>query len=275
MPRTMTADPFFFIQLSDPQLGLMAAKGRVGLEEGFALEVALFEQAVAEANRLKPDFVMVTGDLGQNHMDPVEIAEVKRIAAGFDPAISIYWAPGNVDITLDGETARPELLERYRAEFGPDYYSFTHKGVGFIVLSSPVIFEPAEVPGEWEAQLAFVEAELSASVKRGESARIVFSHHPLFTGHPDDEDSSTHLPGVRREPLLELFREHDVSAIFSGHLHRNNYARDGEMPMVATSAVGMQAGDDESGYRVVRVLRDQIDHNYYAFGSGPERVDVS
>ena len=220
----MRADPFFFIQLSDPQLGLMAARGRVDPEVGFAPEVALFEQAVAEANRLKPDFVVVTGDLGQNHMDPIEIAEVRRIADGLDPAVSIYWAPGNADTTLNGETARPELLERYRAEFGPDYYGFTHKGVRFIVLSSAVIYDPSEVPGEWEAQLAFVEAELATSAKRGDLRRIVFTHHPLFTTGSNDEDSPMHLPEARRRPLLELFREYDVAAVFSGHLHRNNYA---------------------------------------------------
>lgn len=273
-PATVPADPFFFMQLSDPQLGLMAARGRVDPEVGFAPEVALFGQAVAEANRLKPDFVVVTGDLGQNHMDPIEIAEVKRIAAGLDPSISIYWAPGNADTTLNGETVRPELLERYRSEFGPDYYGFTHKGVGFIVLSSAVIYDPSEVPGEWEAQLAFVGTELSASAERGDSRRIVFAHHPLFTTVANDEDSPMHLPGARRRPLLELFREYDVAAVFSGHLHRNNYALDGDMLMIATSAVGMQIGDDKSGYRVVKVLQDRIDHDYYAFGSGPELVGL-
>ncbi len=274
MPGTMPPDPFFFIQLSDPQLGLMAATGRVSPEVGLAPEVALFEQAIEETNHLKPDFVVVTGDMGQTNMDPVEIAEVKRIAEGLDPTIPIHWAPGNRDTTFDGDTAVPELLDRYRAEFGPDYYGFTHKGVGFIVLSSSVIYDPSEVTGEWEDQLAFVEAELAASVQRGDKMRVVFSHHPLFTTHPDDEDSRLHLPTARREPLLDLFRTHCVSAVFSGHLHRNKYAQDGDMAMVITSAVGVQMGDDGSGYRVVKVHQDRIEHDYYPFGSGPERVDL-
>lgn len=270
----MPSDPFFFIQLSDPQLGLMAATGRVDPEEGFARESALFEEAVAEANRLKPDFVVVTGDMGHNNMDPVEIAEVKRIAGGLDASIPIYWAPGNRDTSFDGHTAVAELLDRYRQEFGPDYHAFRHGSTAFLVLSSTVIYDPSEVPGEWEKQRDFVESELVRSVEYGDEMRIIFSHHPLFTGDPEDEDSPAHLPSVRRKPLLDLFHKYDVSAVFSGHLHRNNYAWDGDMPMVASSAVGMQAGDDESGYRVVRVFQDRIDHDYYPFGSGPERVDL-
>lgn len=271
----MTSEQFFFIHLSDPQLGLMAEKGRVDPSEGFAAEADLFQQAVAEANRLKPDFVVVTGDIGQNSMAPLEIAEVKRVASGLDRSIPIYWTPGNCDTTFNGHTASPELLETYRAEFGPDYHSFNHKGVGFIVLSSAVIYDPSEVPGEWESQLEFVKAALSASVERGDSKRIIFMHHPLFTGGPDDEDSPKHIPTVRRRPLISLCREYDVTAVFAGHLHRNNYAWDGDMPMVATSAVGMQMGDDESGFRVVKVLKDTIEHDYYAFGSGPENVSLA
>ena len=47
-----------------------------GWSEGFAPESALFD----EVNRLRPDFVGVTGDMGHNNMDATEIVEVKRIA---------------------------------------------------------------------------------------------------------------------------------------------------------------------------------------------------
>ncbi|MFP6593847.1 MAG: metallophosphoesterase [Dehalococcoidia bacterium] len=267
----MPSEPFFFIQLSDPQLGLMADKGQ---EEGIAPEVALFEAAIAEANRLLPDFVVVTGDLSHNNMDPVEVAEIKRVGGQLDPSIPIYWASGNRDTSYDN-VASAELIERYRREFGPDFYAFTHKNVTFVVLSSTVIFDPSQVPDEWDKQFEFVGSELAASVERGDEKRIVFSHHPLFKLDPEEEDAGSNLPAVRRGPLLDLFRRHDVSAVFAGHLHRNNYARDGEMLMVATSAVGFQGGDDVSGYRVVKVLSDRIEHEYYPFDSGPESVSLN
>jgi 3',5'-cyclic AMP phosphodiesterase CpdA len=270
----MLGEPFFFIQLSDPQLGVMVAAGRIEPELGIGPEVALFESAIAEANRLKPDFVMVTGDLSHNNMDPVEVAEIKRVADGLDSGIPIYWAPGNRDTSNDAGVAVLDLIEKYRDEFGPDYHSFTHKSVTFVVLSSAVIFNPSQVPDEWESQLQFVESELAASVERGDDRRIVFTHHPLFTDNADEEDYGGNLPLERRRPLIDLFRKHDVSAVFGGHLHKNNYASDGEMLMIATSAVGMQAGDDVSGYRVVKVLGDRVEHEYYAFDSGPDRVEL-
>ena len=219
-------------------------------------------------------FVVVTGDLSHNNMDPVEVAEIKRVGGQLHPSIPIHWASGNRDTSYDN-VASAELIERYRKEFGPDYYAFTHKNVTFVVLSSTVIFDPSQAPDEWDKQFEFVGSELAASVERGDEKRIVFSHHPLFTVDPEEEDAGSNLPAVRRRPLLELFRRHDVSAVFAGHLHRNNYARDGEMLMVATSAVGFQGGDDVSGYRVVKVLEDGIEHEYYSFDSGPESVSLS
>jgi 3',5'-cyclic AMP phosphodiesterase CpdA len=275
MTPDMTNEPFFFIQLSDPQLGLTAEKTDLSKEEGLAQEVAQFESAVAEANRLKPDFVVVTGDLCQHHLDSAEVAEVKRIAGGLDSEIPIYWTTGNVDSGLDDGVPVPSMLAKYREEFGDDYYSFDHKGTTFIAISSTVIFDPSQTQDELEAQMEFIESELKASVERGVGNRIIFTHHPLFTDDPNEEDAGTNLPLVRRNSLLELFRKYDVSAVFAGHLHRNNYASDGDMLMVVTTAVGWQGGDDDPGYRVVKVLPNGIEHQYYPFSSGSDSVQLS
>jgi len=208
-------------------------------------------------------------------MDPGEIAEVKRIAGGLDSAIPIYWTTGNCDSCLDDGVSVASMLEKYRQEFGDDYYSFDHKGTTFITISSTVIFDPSQTQDELDAQMKFIESELKASVERGGANRIIFTHHPLFKDNPDEEDAPTNLPLARRKPLLELFHKYDVSAVFAGHLHRNNYASDGDMLMVVTTAVGFQGGDDDPGYRVVKVLPNGIEHQYYPFSSGPDSVQLS
>jgi serine/threonine-protein phosphatase CPPED1 len=275
MTPDVTNEPFFFIQLSDPQLGLTAEKQDISKEEGLAQEVAQFESAISEANRLKPDFVVVTGDLSHHNMDPAEVAEVNRIAGALDSGIPIYWTTGNRDSGFDDGVPVASMLAKYRQEFGDDYYSFDHKGTTFIAISSTVIFDPSQTQDELEAQMEFIETELKASVERGAANRVVFTHHPLFTSDPNEEDTPGALPLVRRKLLLELFHKYDVSAVFAGHLHRNNYASDGDMLMVATTAVGMQAGDDDPGYRVVKVLPNGIQHQYYPFTSGSDSVQLS
>ena len=55
--RAEDAKPFFFIQYTDPQFGMYASNAN------FSQETANFEFAIATANRLKPAFVVVTGDL--------------------------------------------------------------------------------------------------------------------------------------------------------------------------------------------------------------------
>ena len=55
--RNTNAAPWFFVQLTDPQFGMF--ENNVGFEK----ETILYEKAVAEINRLNPDFVVITGDL--------------------------------------------------------------------------------------------------------------------------------------------------------------------------------------------------------------------
>ena len=300
------AEPFHFIQLADPQFGMYAwLSGKSAEEvaryrarrmkvaqapkiEGYETESRLFRQAVSEANRLRPDFVVTCGDI-VHCWDKTELSdEALSIAGDLDDGISMYWVPGNHDLGVysDGpglrfgtDFVRPttETLANYRQLFGPDYYSFSHKGVTFIVVNSAVMHTPDAVPGEWEAQLRFLERELAASSRRGVSRAIVLAHHPFFLRDPEEEvEEESHLviPRERRRVVLDLFRRYGVRAVFAGHWHRNNYAWDGDMEMVASGSVGYPLGDDPSGYRVVRVYPDRIAHDYYGFGEGPVSVEL-
>src|SRR5438046_8050564 len=78
-----------FLHLSDPQFGMYSKNAN------FQHETVNFEFAIATANRLKPAFVVITGDLINDSGNAAQTAEFKRIAAKLDPAIKLYNVAGN------------------------------------------------------------------------------------------------------------------------------------------------------------------------------------
>lgn len=278
--------PFDFMQLADPQFGMsasisgrsdaqiadMASRGlrvrRVAPFEGFGPETAAFEEAIAEANRLKTHFVVVCGDMVNDPDSSDERAEVLRIAGQLDEGIPINWVAGNHDVGADTVVPTPASLRAYRDVWGDDYYSFQREDASFIVLNTSIMDHPEQVPGELDSQMRFLEAELRAAQKRDSAQIIIFTHYPFFLESPDEEDSYFTVAKERREPVLELFRKYGVSAVFAGHWHRNNYAEDNGMLMVATGPVGFPLGDDASGYRVVKVGEGGIEHHYHELVNG-------
>src|SRR6266571_9054652 len=128
-----------FIQMSDPQFGMFTK------DVSFEQETANFEFAIATANRLKPAFVVVTGDLVNKSGDAAQIAEYKRIAAKLDRSIPLYSVPGNHD---EGNEPTPESIAAYREKFGPDYYTFRSHGMAGFVLDGNLLKAPQHVPDE-------------------------------------------------------------------------------------------------------------------------------
>ncbi|XP_032430555.1 serine/threonine-protein phosphatase CPPED1 isoform X3 [Xiphophorus hellerii] len=55
-----------------------------------------------------------------------------------------------------------------------------------------------------------------------------------------------------------------VTAVFSGHYHRNAGGCHDGLDMVVTSAIGCQLGDDTHGVRLVAVTANAVVHRYYS-----------
>src|SRR5438045_1616128 len=87
-PTPAAPPPVFFLQFSDPQFGMFTAN------KDFVQETANFEMAIATANRLRPAFIVVTGDLVNKGGDAKQIAEFKRIAARLNKSIPMYNVAG-------------------------------------------------------------------------------------------------------------------------------------------------------------------------------------
>ena len=90
-------------------------------------------RAVAETNLLtpKPDFVMFGGDLAQLGTKE-ELDHGAEMLAKLD--FKTYCVMGEHDYYLD-------LGEYWSKLFGPQWYSFDHKGVHFVVLNSILTFD--------------------------------------------------------------------------------------------------------------------------------------
>ncbi len=250
----------FFLQMSDPQFG-MYSQGH-----GFAQETANFEFAIATANRMRPAFVIVTGDLVGTPGDAGQVAEYQRIAAMLDRSIPIHHVAGNHDV---GGAPTAERLAFYRSRLGPDYYTFRSGDVAVFVLNSALIAGPENVPEEAARQEAWLESELAKARAGGARRLIVFQHHPLFLKDPGEPDQYFNVPLAARRRFLALFHKYGVSHVFAGHYHRNALARDGDLEMVTTGPVGKPLGAERSGIRVITVTETGLEHKYYDFGKLP------
>ena len=253
--------PYFFVQVADPQFGFFS-----GRSDSFEQETVNFEFTIASINRLHPAFVVAAGDLINNDGNPAQVAEYQRIISKLDPSIRLYNAPGNHDI---GNEPSPEQLALYRQNFGSDYYSFRYQDFYGIVVNSSLIAAPGKVQEDADKQEAWLTTELEKAKVSGAKHIVLFQHYPYFLQQPDEPDQYFNLPLERRTRILKKLKDAGVSHVFAGHLHRNSGGTDGNLEMVTTGPVGRPLGADPSGMRIVTVRSTGITHTYYGLGSIP------
>jgi 3',5'-cyclic AMP phosphodiesterase CpdA len=254
-----------FLQMSDPQFGMYSKNAN------FEHETANFEFAIATANRLKPAFVVITGDLVNEAGNAAQIAEYKRIAAKLDPKIRLFSAPGNHDVQNE---PTPESLARYRENFGPDYYTFQAGDITGIVLNSNLEKGTRNAAAEAAKMEAWFQTELTKAKAAGAKQIIVFQHIPFFQKDANEAEVYNNIPVDVRRRYLKLLHENGVQWVFAGHLHHNLEARDGDLQIVATGPVGMPLNDAKSGIRVVAVTPGGVKHQYFDFGVLPETLEL-
>ncbi|HKT25451.1 MAG TPA: metallophosphoesterase [Terriglobales bacterium] len=255
--------PQFFVNMSDPQMG-MFAKNQDTLQEQANLSFV-----VASINRLKPAFVVVCGDLVNRTADTEQISQYKRIIGEIDPHIPVYNVAGNHDV---GNQPTPETLAQYRKSFGRDYYTFDSGEVRGIVLDSNLIASPKNVSQESQQQEQWLVTELQRARREGVKHIFIFQHIPYFLERADEPDQYFNIPLTIRRHYLELFHQYGVDYVFAGHYHRNASGRDGNLDMITTGAVGLPMGGSQSGFRLVRI-GPAVESNFYDLGAIPHAID--
>jgi 3',5'-cyclic AMP phosphodiesterase CpdA len=261
-----TEEPFFFIQLSDPQLGMFTDN------KDFSQDVANFEFAVVAVNRLHPAFVVITGDLVNRPGDSAQIAAYRRIAGQIDPSIPVYNIAGNHDVK---NVPTPASLADYTKNFGPDRFTFRQRNLTGIVLNSTLIHSPQEAPAELAEQERWLRTALTRAKADGARHIVIFQHHPWFVATANEPDQYFNIPLARRASYLALFREFGVRYLFCGHYHRNAEGRDGDLQNITSGPVGKPLGGAKSGLRIAIVRDDAIEHRYYDLGDLPTKIDLT
>lgn len=272
---------FEFVFMADCQLGAYASfsgmteadvarYAEMGMKveavprvEGFEWDAARYEEAIAAANALRPEFVVMGGDMIDEADSSGQYEALMAITRDLDDEIPIHWVPGNHDIAFDAIVPTPASIEAYRSAFGDDYYAFDHGGVRFIVLNTTIFDRPEQAGDALAEQVEFLERETDRLIE-DDMPGIVFGHHPLFLRDPDEDDNYWNLPVPRRARLMSEFRRGRIRYAFAGHWHRNSVARVDGFEMVTSGPVGYPLGDDPPGLRLVRVGPTGVTHRYLA-----------
>ena len=272
-----------FVQMADPQFGMFSSVSKfsdadkaerrqrgINIEytgpilEGLGKETSLFTEAIETANKIKPDFVVICGDMVHNSNSDEQFQELIRISRLLNEDIKLYWVAGNHDV---GDKPTRAGLAQYKEQFGEYNYSFQEENCYFIVLNSSICYDPGSVPDEWDILISFLEKELQIAASAQQSHKIIFMHHPLFLNDPNEGDNYFVIPSVRRTKIIDLITEYDVSAVFTGHLHRNNYQKIANTELVSTGPVGFPLGEDPSGIRHVQLDDNSLTHEYLGLTS--------
>lgn len=253
---------YSFVHLSDPQFGMFGAFEK---HDSLEKETQLMQRAVDAINRLKPKYVVITGDLVNDRKNEKQIKEYKRLVALIDKKIPVFAIPGNHDVGNDALNAD---LELYKQTFGADRFSFGYKNTYLMGINTNLIWA-GNTALETE-QAAWLKEELKKGQKY--KYRIVAGHHPIYVKKPDEEKSYENLPFEKRTEYLKLFRDNHVDMYLSGHLHFPAADSSAGVPLCTAGAVGYPIRG-KSGMNIVSVTPAGIKAEFFNFDRLPQSID--
>lgn len=252
---------FFFIQLADTQMGF------TNNGKDMIPEIEHFKAAVGHINRLKPAFVLISGDLVNYTHSPKQIRAFWSEAREIDPSIPLYLVPGNHDVGK----AKAEDIKSYEKLMGKDHYSFSYNGSEFIVLDSPLLSDAADKDLR-EAQQKWFETELANAHAKNPTHIFVCDHHPWFLNTPDEPDHYQNVPLAYRSTYLDLMNRYGVDYALCGHLHFELIGHDRNLMVLTDGALSKSIAQPAIvGFRIIHVSKDRIEHRFYSLDNVPER----
>jgi len=240
---------YFFVHLSDPQYGF------IDENRAYDREVMMMDTVVRFVNRMKPPFIVVTGDFVNQSDNDAQIAAWKKTLSLIDNDIKVYMVPGNHDI---GNIPDGTAYDRYESNYGDTKFSFRHGDDLFVGIDSNPLKNGDSI--REKRQYEWLETELAGA--QDARNRFVFMHHPLFLKDIAEKEKYSNLSPVMRERYIALFRKYGVNVVLTGHYHNTASARVDGIRMFTVGAVGRPLGSGFSGVDIVCVDDGGIEVGY-------------
>ena len=240
-----SAEPFFFVQITDTQMGFRE-KGEIGRS------VSLLTETVAAVNRLHPAFVVVTGDMVNAWADTAQLKAYKALISQIDKDIPVYEIPGNHDFRpLKEEGSDKAWFEH----FGTDRFCFTYGDCLIVGFNSCYVKDG--LSDEELREFEWLESCLEGGRKAAH--RFLFCHCSIIREDPLEEEDYFNFQEPYRQKYLDLCSRYGVDAVFSGHYHRYRRCTFNGTEHVTCTASGTPLGDGFTGINIVTVHPDRFE----------------
>jgi len=227
--------PFTFAVIADTHIRPAGADTQA-VYPSDAEHTARAERAVRMLCDRDPAFVVHLGDLTHTvpGLDSYDAAQERAKRVFAELACPLVVAPGNHDVgdKPDPLAPAPPVDEAGCAAFerhwGPTWRSWDHGGCHFVTLNASLLNSGLDLERQ---QRRWLEADLD-----GAERCFVMLHYPPFIHAPDEPPHYDNLAEPARSWLLSLIEQHDVEALFAGHVHNVFLNRHAGVPVVAGPA---------------------------------------
>jgi len=253
---------FFFVQIADTQLGFTTQNKDLGPD------IANFEKAVENINRLKPAFVIISGDMTNAANDSAQISAFLKVVRKIRKGIGVYLVAGNHDMY----TATKEDIANYQKSYGKEHYSFNCHGSKFIVMNSQLLCQKTADTGIRNIQRSWFEEQLKCTQRKIPNHIFVFTHHPWFLDNPREDDAYWTVPQIFRNDYISLMEQYGVDFAVSGHYHREALGHAGNLTMITTAPMAVAMGPQPIGFKIFWVYKDKVEFQYYGLHQIPEKI---
>lgn len=195
------------------------------------------KRAIAEANLMtpRPDFTIYGGDIAQLGI-PEEIDHGLELLGALKG--DVHYVMGEHDYYVD-------LGDYWRKQLGPDYYSFDHKGVHFVVLNSIVTYDEWTHQG-WDSPMARMKAMARLDNPNGSPFMVGPTQREWLRKDLEKVDKDTPIVVLSHSPLQKIYKgwnfwtddAEEVQALLKpfrkvtvlyGHVHQIQYNQIGNI----------------------------------------------